>query len=163
LIDTEADTHISWLQRVVSALRTLRSEMNIAPGKQLSILLRQGTAQDRAYFKKHEAFICSLAKIAGTRWLDEAESAPESAIALAGTLEMLVPMADFIDRDAENERLTREIGKLTIDIGKIRKKLENPDFVARAPEAVVSKEKQLLGELEARCARLQEQLAVVCK
>ncbi len=161
LIDAEADAHITWLQRVVGALRTLRSEMNIAPGKQLSILLRQGTPQDRTYFMTHEAFIRSLAKISSVTWLAPDEAAPESAIALAGTLEMLVPMVDFIDREAEIERLTREINKLTVDIAKMHTRLANPDFVARAPEAVVNKEKQLLADNEARCARLQVQLAKV--
>ncbi|HBA33379.1 MAG TPA: hypothetical protein DCZ12_04505, partial [Gammaproteobacteria bacterium] len=67
--------------------------------------------------------------------------------ALVGDLEILIPLAGLIDKDAELARLQKEMDKLDKDAGRIQNKLANENFVARAPEAVVEKERQKLAEV----------------
>ena len=81
-----------------------------------------------------------------------------SSTALAGDLEILVPMAGLIDASAEIERLEREITKFETEMSKISGKLANDNFVQRAPEQVVAKERDRLGEVESAVARLQKQV-----
>ncbi len=154
LENTSAETEIHWLQTVIIALRTVRSEMNIAPSKKIAVLLRQGNATDHALFHQHQALIFTLAKLSSATWLPENTEPPESATALAGSLELLIPMAGLIDRAEEQARLQREIEKFSKELEKISAKLTNPDFLARAPEAVVIKDKT-------RCTELTEMLVTL--
>ena len=81
-----------------------------------------------------------------------------AATALAGELEILVPMAGLIDKDAEIVRLGREISKLETDLSRLRGKLENAAFVDKAPAAVVSKEQEKLKAQQQALETLQDQL-----
>ncbi len=81
-----------------------------------------------------------------------------SSTALAGDLEILVPMAGLIDVSAEIDRLEREITKFETEMSKISGKLSNENFVQRAPEPVVAKERERLGEVESAVSRLQNQV-----
>ncbi|MEE8463785.1 MAG: hypothetical protein V3S53_03270, partial [Gammaproteobacteria bacterium] len=89
--------------------------------------------------------------------------APESATALLGTMEILVPMAGLIDRDAELARLNRQIEKLDKDLQRSMQKLANPKFVSNAPAAVVEKEQRRVAEMEDAQTRWREQMEKVRK
>jgi valyl-tRNA synthetase len=80
--------------------------------------------------------------------LDDAAKAPLSATALAGELEVLVPMAGLIDVKAELQRLDKEIDKISNDAAKMSTKLSNEKFVSKAPAEVVAKERLKLADLE---------------
>jgi valyl-tRNA synthetase len=156
--DTQARLDIEWLKAVILGVRTIRGEMNIPPGKVLDILLRGGSSTDRERLQQNSLYLKKLAKLNDISWLLEGAEAPAAATALAGDLEILVPMADLIDKDAEITRLEKEIGKLDQDIVRIRKKLDNASFVDKAPAAVVAKEKEKLAAQEQASTTLQEQL-----
>ncbi|MCE8022003.1 valine--tRNA ligase [Halomonas sp. MCCC 1A11036] len=156
-IDEQATLDIEWLKGVIVAVRNVRAEMNIAPGKPLDVLLTKGSAADRERLKANRLFLAKLAKLESTTWLDDPSEAPLSATQLVGDMEVLVPMADLIDKDAELARLAKEIDKQDKLIGGIEKKLSNESFVAKAPEAVVEKERGKLKEYQAARAVLLEQ------
>jgi valyl-tRNA synthetase len=84
--------------------------------------------------------------------------APQSAIALVGTLALLVPMAGLIDAPAEIERLTKLIGKAQKDLAVVRARLASESFVANAPAAVVATDRERLTELEHTVTGLNAQL-----
>ncbi|KAA0013152.1 valine--tRNA ligase [Billgrantia pellis] len=154
----EAATHdIEWLKGVIVAVRNVRAEMNIAPGKPLDVLLTKGSAADRERLEANRLFLAKLAKLASATWLDDPSQAPLSATQLVGDMEVLVPMADLIDKDAELTRLAKEIDKQDTLIGGIEKKLSNESFVAKAPAAVVEKERGKLKEYQAARNLLLEQ------
>ncbi len=154
----EAATHdIEWLKGVIVAVRNVRAEMNIAPGKPLDVLLTKGSAADRERLEANRLFLAKLAKLASATWLDDPSQAPLSATQRVGDMEVLVPMADLIDKDAELTRLAKEIDKQDTLIGGIEKKLSNESFVAKAPAAVVEKERGKLKEYQAARNLLLEQ------
>ncbi|SDO53615.1 valyl-tRNA synthetase [Halomonas shengliensis] len=157
LIDEAATRDIEWLKGVIVAVRNIRAEMNIAPGKPLDVLLTKGGPADRERLAANRLFLAKLAKLASVEWLDDPDQAPLSATQLVGEMEVLVPMADLIDKEAELKRLDKEIDKQDKLIGGIEKKLSNEGFVAKAPAAVVEKERGKLADFQASRRLLAEQ------
>jgi valyl-tRNA synthetase len=157
LRDAEATAAIEWLKAIMLAVRNIRGEMNIPPGKALPLLLQHGDAQDRAYLALNETGFKKLAKIESINWLDAKIEAPASAMQIVGELEVRVPMSDLIDKDAEIARLAKEIDKLDKQITQLDGKLSNAGFTSKAPAEVVEKERQRLGELQQTRTTLADQ------
>ena len=160
-IDEQATRDIEWLKGVIIAVRNIRAEMNIAPGKPLDVLLTKGQPEDAERLEQNRRFLAKLAKLESVTWLANPEDAPLSATQLVGDMEVLVPMADLIDKDAELARLAKEIEKQDKLIGGIEKKLGNDGFIAKAPVAVVEKERAKLAEFQATRQLLEEQQAKI--
>ncbi|MHA3026032.1 valine--tRNA ligase [Chromohalobacter israelensis] len=156
-VDTQATRDIEWLKGVIVAVRNIRAEMNIAPGKPLEVLLTKGDETDRARLEANRLFLSKLAKLDSVTWLDDPDQAPLCATQLVGDMEVLVPMAGLIDKDTELARLAKEIDKQDKFIGGIEKKLGNEGFISKAPAEVVDKERAKLAEAQAHRATLAEQ------
>src|SRR5690606_1643048 len=148
---------IEWLQSVLTGIRRIRSEMNIAPGKAIPLLYANGSDDDRARVAKFDAQIAFLARVESQRWLDSGETEPPSAAAIVGELRVLIPLAGLIDLGAEKQRLAREATRIETEIAKCNAKLGNANFVANAPAAVVEQEKQRLADFGATLEGLREQ------
>ena len=157
-LDTEAESDIQWIKAVITAIRNIRGEMRIPPGKTLDVFLHNGKEADHQRLDANHAFLCRLAKLNSLRWLNPEDSAPASATGLVGDMEILVPMAGLIDKGAEMERLGKEIDKLRQEVARGDAKLRNPNFVDKAPPAVVAKEREKLDDYRSQQARLEEQL-----
>ena len=155
-IDTDAETVIDWLKAVVIGIRTIRSENNIAPSKPLEVLFAKGNQSHREMTASQTDYLSKLAKLESIRWLEANEQAPAAATALAGDMEILIPMAGLINKDDELERLGKEIDKLENELKRLGGKLSNENFVAKAPEAVVAKERAKQADSEAALAKLIE-------
>ncbi|MDR5887698.1 valine--tRNA ligase [Vreelandella janggokensis] len=160
-IDEQATRDIEWLKGVIIAVRNIRAEMNIAPGKPLDVLLTKGKPEDAERLEDYRHFLAKLAKLESATWLENPDDAPLSATQLVGDMEVLVPMADLIDKDAELKRLAKEIEKQDKLIGGIEKKLDNEGFIAKAPESVVEKERGKLADFQAAKQLLEEQRAKI--
>ncbi len=156
-VDSVANADIEWLKGVIVGIRNIRGEMNIPPGKALSVFLRNGDAQDRNRLLDNAQFLKKLAKLADVTWLDASDESPVAATALVGELEILVPMAGLIDKGAELLRLAREIEKLEKDLDRIKGKLGNASFVDKAPAAVVAKEQEKMQAQQQALETLREQ------
>ncbi|HSW69956.1 MAG TPA: valine--tRNA ligase [Gammaproteobacteria bacterium] len=152
------EAELEWLKNIVVAIRTLRSEMNISPAKQLRVLLNKGTKEDKNRFEKYQRLISTLAKLENADWVSLNDALPESATALVGELEILIPMAGLINKAEESERLSREISKLTKEIERAESKLQNPNFVDRAPGEIVEKERLKLADVKGTLHKLEQQL-----
>lgn len=140
--DTEAELEVAWLQGVIVAVRTIRAEGQLGPGKTLDILVRNGTQEDQRRFTRNTAYLRKLAKLESITILPADEEVPPSLSALCGNLEILVPMAGVIDLGAERTRLEKELQKQRDELSRLQGKLSNASFVDRAPEAVVASERQ---------------------
>ncbi|WP_235041285.1 valine--tRNA ligase [Vreelandella profundi] len=156
-IDDQASLDIEWLKGVIIAVRNIRAEMNISPGKPLDVLLTKGKPEDIERLDSNRHFLSKLAKLESVSWLENPNDAPLCATQLVGDMEVLVPMADLIDKDVELARLAKEIEKQDKFIGGIEKKLGNDGFIAKAPVAVVDKERGKLAEFQATKQLLEEQ------
>ena len=157
-IDAQAEQDVEWLKGVITAVRNIRGEMRIAPGKELTVYLHNGDEQDQRRLNNNRGFLCRLARLDQAIWLDADGSAPPSATQLVGRMEILVPMAGLIDKSAEIERLGKEINRLKQDVVRIEGKLKNPGFADKAPAEVVNKEREKLNEHRSALAKLEEQL-----
>ena len=158
LIDEQAETEMRWVMEFVVGIRKIRSGMNIAPGKPLPVLLQGGSDEDRHRVQINDLYLKPLVKVESITWLDEKQTAPESATALLGDMKILIPMAGLIDKKAEIPRLEKEIEKLQKDLQRGEAKLANPNFVEKAPSDVVEKERSRMNELRMAINNLQEQL-----
>jgi len=156
-VDEVAEAELEWVKNFITGVRRIRSEMDIPPGKPLPVLLQNASESDKTCFNSNQSFIETLAKLESVTWLEAGETAPESATSLVGEMQILIPLAGLIDKEAELARLEKEIGKLKINIEKGEAKLQNPGFVDKAPEAVVEKERQHVAELSKALQQLQEQ------
>ncbi|MFD2110266.1 valine--tRNA ligase [Thiorhodococcus fuscus] len=155
--DPKAVAEIDWVKQCILGIRRIKGEMNIAPGKPLPVLVANASDQDRVWLETARPYLDFLARTESISVLNDESEAPESAIALVGGMKLLIPMAGLIDKDAELKRLDKEITRLTDDIARTEKKLENPSFVDKAPEAVVQKERTKLADHAAAIANLQAQ------
>ncbi|PCI07469.1 MAG: valine--tRNA ligase [Gammaproteobacteria bacterium] len=162
-IDAKAEKELEWVKTFISGVRRIRSEMDIPPGKPLSLLLQNASDKDKLLYHENQAFIETLAKLAQSEWLDDDDEAPESATALVGEMKILIPLAGLIDKDAELARLEKEINKLQINVDKTTSKLLNKNFVDKAPAAVVDKERSRLAEMTKAVEQLEEQAAKIKK
>ncbi len=162
-IDSAALADIEWLKTVIVGVRNIRGEMNISPAKALPIYMTKGDANDQRRLEENRQFLSKLASLESITWLDNPEDAPLCATALAGDLEILVPMAGLIDVDAELARLDREIDKNALEAKKLSGKLSNAKFVDNAPAEVVAKERQKLSDFESTLTQLQEKRTAIAE
>jgi valyl-tRNA synthetase len=158
--DDEVTADIEWLKGVILAVRNTRGEMNISPAKQIPVLLRSKNPDDRRRMDDNRQFLTSLAKLETLEWFEQGEP-PMSATQLVGDMEVMVPMAGLIDKDAELKRLDKELERLQKEVARLEGKLGNEKFTAKAPADVVEKEKQKLFEATGNVDRLMEQRSAI--
>jgi valyl-tRNA synthetase len=156
-VDDKAVADMEWVQAVVGGVRNIRGEMNIDPRKQLPVLLQGGNDLDRHRARGFHTLLAALARLQSLAFVANDEDTPQSAMALSGEMKILVPLGSVIDRAAELKRLEREVEKLTGDLQRCQTKLSNPDFVARAPEDIVTKEKNRADQLARDIEELESQ------
>jgi len=148
LINGDAEAEMEWLKSIIVAVRTIRSESNIPPGDELGLILGNTVTEDSARVTRHTQALAKLAKVASITIAKPGEEQPPTLSALAGTIEVMVPMAGVIDVDKELARLAKELDRLTEEQGRLKGKLSNDNFVARAPADVVDKERAKLADIE---------------
>jgi len=158
LADDNIETKLETIKNIVTAIRTLKSELNVAPKKMVNLFLQKGTKLDKELFTNEFNLIKALAKIENVTWVETGETTEEAATAIAGELEILIPLKGLIDKNEESQRLNKEIAKLEKDVAKFSAKLQNPKFIDKAPDDVVAKERLKLGETEAVLDKLKSQL-----
>jgi valyl-tRNA synthetase len=157
-IDEPAINDIEWVKNIIIGVRKIRDDMQISPAIKLPLYFANGNEQDQQRLNSMQTFLSKLAGLESTQWLNAGEEAPLSATALVGNMDILVPMAGFIDKDAEAARLTKEVVKLHKEAARISGKLNNAGFVDKAPAAVVDKEKEKLADYNQSIEKLETQL-----
>ncbi|AXA65832.1 valine--tRNA ligase [Pseudomonas oryzihabitans] len=156
-IDSAAEGDIEWVKALMLGVRQIRGEMKISMAKRIDIIVANASAEDQRRLADFEPLLNKLAKLESVRLLAAGEEAPMSATTLVGEMEVLVPMAGLIDKDAELTRLDKEIGRLEGEVKRVGGKLANEGFVAKAPAEVLEKERAKLAEAEQALAKLVEQ------
>ena len=156
--DEAATAEIEWFKNVLSGIRRIRAEMNIAPGKTIPLLLADGDATDRARAAKFAAQISFLARVDTPQWIASGADEPAAAAAVVGSMRVLIPLAGLIDVSAEKTRLAKEIARIEGEIKKCENKLGNANFVANAPAEVVAQERQRIADWGTQASALREQM-----
>ncbi|MEQ4532220.1 MAG: class I tRNA ligase family protein, partial [Mixta sp.] len=160
-VDEAALADTEWLKQAIVAVRNIRAEMNISPGKPLELLLRGASADAQRRVTDNRTFLAAMARLSDITVLPQGNKGPLSVTKLVDGAELLIPMAGLVDKEAELDRLAKELAKLEAEMEKIHARLSNESFVARAPEAVVAKERDRMTELEQGKAKLIEQQGVI--
>ncbi|MTI00546.1 valine--tRNA ligase [Roseibium sp. RKSG952] len=157
LIDADADREMNWVISVIENTRSARAQMRVPAGLYVPMLVTEIDANGQAAWDCNEALIKRLARIDS---LTKADKLPKGTISIAAPgASFGLPLADIIDIGAEKERLEKAKGKLAKELGGLRGRLNNPKFVASAPEEVVAEAKANLAAREEEEAKLDEALA----
>lgn len=156
-VDETAEAQINFIKEVIVAVRNIRAESNIAPSKGLDLIARNFSADEIAILNANEVLLKSMAKLDSVKVLANGENAPLSVAKLVANGEILIPMAGFINKEAELARLIKEMDKLKGEVARIEGKLSNEAFVAKAPEQVITKEREKMQGYLDGLAKLQQQ------
>ncbi|MEQ4575079.1 MAG: valine--tRNA ligase [Gammaproteobacteria bacterium] len=152
-----AEADVEWLKAMVTALRRVRSELNVAPSKQVALLLQAGQPADRGRVERFAAQLRFLLRLERIDWLAADAATPPAAAAIVGELKLLVPLEGLVDLDAERARLDKEIARVAAEKDKSEAKLAK--FTEKVPAAVVEQERQRLADWSAQLEGLREQRA----
>jgi valyl-tRNA synthetase len=157
LDDEVAEGEIGWVVDLISAIRSLRVEMNIPAATPLPLVLVGASPQTAVRARHWSEFVQRLARLSGISFAD---AVPKGALQLVvrGDVAAL-PLAGIIDLAAERARLGKELAKCDADIARVEQKLNNADFIKRAPEEVVEGEREKRDEALARKAKIIEALS----
>ena len=154
VFDDKAEAEIGWVIDLVTAIRSVRAEMNITAA--IPVVLAGVSAETGARATRWADFIKRLARVSE---ISSAPSAPAGSVQLVVRGEVAaLPLKGVIDLAAERARLAKEMQKAEADIARVDAKLNNPNFMARAPEEVVEEEKEKRAEALSRKAKIAEAL-----
>ncbi len=157
-IDERAVADAEWLKAIISAIRSARTELNLAPGKPMPLMVQLGEVEDHERLERFDTLIRRLARIESIERVDDNRDSGDSAVALAGHLRLLIPLAGLVDIGEELARINKQLERERKGLTQAEKKLANERFVANAPAEVVDKERQRLSEHQATVAELEAQV-----
>ncbi len=157
-VDAAAVARMNRVMEVVSAIRSVRGEMNVAPGKRISAIIACGV-DIRSDLEAEQHLLMSLAKLDSLDWQSADSEVDGAAVAPLADAKVYLPLAGLIDVGEETARLEKNIARLEKDIAMNEGKLGNPKFCNNAPEAVVAKVRDELGEAKAKCDEMRAAVA----
>jgi valyl-tRNA synthetase len=146
-VQPEAEEKIGYLMEIVRAVRNLRAEMNCPPSKEVKVILF-GQEQKLAFLRSQERYLRALARAGSVEYLTEGRRPEGAATAVAGETEIYLPLGDMINFAEERSRLTRELGRTEEELARVKRKLSNSDFMAKAKEEIIRREKEKAEEFE---------------
>ncbi|HEX9145167.1 MAG TPA: valine--tRNA ligase, partial [Candidatus Binatia bacterium] len=135
----------------------LRTEMNCPPGKEVKVIFR-GAPEDLFWVRSQEAYLRSLARVGSTEYLTSGDPPKGAATAVVGGMEIYLPFGDLINLDEERSRLNKEVRKIEEELSRVQSKLANQEFLSKAKEAVVAKERQKAEQYEEKIRALNGSL-----
>ncbi|MEE4304959.1 MAG: valine--tRNA ligase, partial [Wenzhouxiangella sp.] len=157
-IDEAAEQDAEWLKTVISAIRSARTELGLAPGKPMPLMVQLGDDEDHERLERFGSLIQRLARIESIERVSDDRDSADCAVALAGNLRLLIPLAGLVDIGEEVARLNKQLEREQKGLTQAEKKLANERFVDNAPAEVVDKERQRLEEHKTKVAELSSQI-----
>ena len=156
-INKDIENEIQILMDVITAVRSIRASLNVPPGKEASLTIR-GNEKICNSLRTNENYLLRLAKLDDIQSGETVEKPAQSATAVVQGLELFVPLAGLIDISKEIDRLEKQIQDMEGRLNAVTRKLENKNFVQRAPENVISHEKDKKQKYESDLSKLQQNL-----
>jgi len=159
LIDDEAERLMGAIMESIKAVRNMRAEVNVPPGKKVPATMLVA-ADLKAGVEANANYIHLMGGISELTVLDDSAAKPENAMAaVVSGIEVYLPLAGLIDVEKETARLNKELAAIDKELSRVEGKLGNAGFLAKAPEAVIVKEKAKAEELNGKKAAINERLA----
>jgi valyl-tRNA synthetase len=162
IIDREAEEQMAVVMEVTTAIRNIRGEMNIAPAAQVDAVVF-GPDSLTSTVQAYGHYIEDLARLSSLKLQRDGKRPKVAASAVVGELELFVPLEGVLDFREESQRLQKEISKLEPELARSKKKLANQEFLDRAPDEVVAKEREKFDRLADKLNKLQKQLERLTK
>ena len=156
--DPDAESQMALLTELISAVRNIRGEMNISPSLNLTATIQTKDSEIKAAIEQYQDILINLAKLDFFRVIDKAERPKSSATAVVAGATIFVPLEGIIDFAKESLRLEKEMNKLVKELATVSKKLENDNFLGKAPEDVVQQVKAKHSLLKEKQQKLQSNL-----
>ena len=150
--DADAIAEMDWVVRLISEVRSIRSEMNVPAAAKIDLLLKDMSAQTAERLERNRDVILRLARLENISATDDIPTG-----AVQGVIDeamIVLPIADVVDLAQERVRLEKDLGKLDGEIMKLDKKLSNESFISRAPAEVVEENRERLADEKARRDKL---------
>jgi valyl-tRNA synthetase len=157
-IDDQLEQSLEQIQTIVSAVRSVRAELNVPPGKKSDLYIRVSQPELGELLEKHVEYFRSLARVENLYTGTDIKKPPVSASTVISGAEIFIPLADLIDIDVEKARLQKELANLQGLLEKISRKLANADFLNNAPKDVISREKSKKEDYQERIEKLNKNL-----
>ena len=160
-IDEAVIRDMDLVREVIRSVRNLRAEARIAPQQQIPrAVLSVHNDEKLALIRSSEALIKLLTKAEKLEIMDSSADKPQKSLAsVLDDVQIYLPVGDLLDVDKEIQRLNNDLSKIEKDIEKGKAKLANPQFIERAPEEVIRKEKETLADNETKRERIKENLS----
>ncbi len=155
--DRDVEQNMDVLMNAVRAIRNLRSEMNCSPGKEVKVIFR-GAQGDLSRIRSQEPYLRSLARVGSTEYLTGGDLPKGAATAVTNGMEIYLPLGDLINVEEERSRLHKETVKVEEELARVQRKLANQDFLSKAKEAVIMKEREKAGQYEEKIRTLKRSL-----
>ena len=153
-----ASEEMNWLKAVVSNFRNIRSDMNINPGERIAAHIHTRTSQDNEYLQNNLSIIMELARLNSLEELNDSEfeelNQSNAVSALINETRIIVPVQEVVDFDEQIKRLNKEIESHSSQIRRSISKLENEQFLAKAPAEIIDKERRRLASCQKALAEL---------
>jgi valyl-tRNA synthetase len=147
---------MGWVIRLISEIRSVRSDMNVPAGAKIRLLVKDAADTTKRRLETYDEIIRRMARL---ETIELTAAAPKGALqTVVDEATVILPIADIIDLDKERERLKKQILKLEDDIRKIDQKLENQDFVANAPAEIIEEQKQRRSDCQNTMQKLSQAL-----
>ena len=140
-IQPETEERVEFLTVVIRAIRNLRTEMNCPPSREVRVILF-GTEQNLDFLRSQEAYLRVLARTGSVEYLTTGERPKGAATAVVKATEVYLPLGDMINVHEEKRRLTKEVSKVETELARIQEKLDNTEFLAKAKEEVIRKQRE---------------------
>jgi len=156
-IDADAASEIDWVIELVNEVRSIRAEMNVPPSARAPLVLVGADSRTQGRVARQRDRLCTLARLDSIRFADQAPAGAVQFVIAEAT--GCLSIAEFIDLAAERARLSKALAGLDGDIARVRKKLDNAEFMAKAPESVVAENRDKLAEAETAKAKMAAALA----
>ncbi|MCH7731683.1 MAG: valine--tRNA ligase [Candidatus Marinimicrobia bacterium] len=158
MINSDVESEFRELQVVITGIRTIRSVMNVPPGRRSDLLIR---GDDGEFVRTHMKIIHDLAKVNNLSIGSDLGKPPHAATVVVGDMELFIPLEGLIDVNKERERLAKEIEQMEIRRQRAAEKLNNENFVSRAPGQVVEKERKRLLDMSENLIKLKQNFDVL--
>ncbi|MGF6375661.1 valyl-tRNA synthetase [Clostridiales Family XIII bacterium PM5-7] len=159
----EEESKLEVAMEAIRAIRNIRAEADAAPSKQLSaVILAEGIKMET--IKGGERYIKDLANITDIQFVTDKSQVPDEVMsAVIEGIELFIPLDDLVDFHTEYDRLTKEKKKLEGEVARVKGKLSNQGFIAKAPEKVINEEKEKQEKYEDMLKKVESRLAMVAK
>ena len=158
--DAQSELDMTLIMDIVKAIRNMRAEVNVPPGKKSEVILYAGNSNITTMLMNNLRYIKTLAASDPVSFLPVDNDKPENAMTqVVGGVEIYLPLKSLIDVDKETARLTKEIAAIDKEMARINGKLTNSGFIAKAPPEVVAKEQSKANEYNEKKQAITERLA----